>query len=94
MRSSFLAISRGWLYDSSKELISMSWMKYTFPGMLLWTFLYRPSWSDWWGANRITTYFVDVLSFTSITLFFSIISIVALNLFWYRINLMHRIYFL
>ena len=73
--SIFLAISHRWLWKEGKEPITFLWMKYTFPGMLLWTFIDRSSWSTSWGANRITTYFVDPLSFGSLTLLFSLLSI-------------------
>jgi O-antigen ligase len=88
----FLAISFGWLYRNGKEHITFLWVKYTFPGMLLWTFIDRPSWSTSWGANRITTYFVDALTFGSLTLLFSLLSITALNFFWQKLSVSHRIF--
>jgi hypothetical protein len=81
----FLAISHGWLWKEGKNPITFLWVKYTFPGMLLWTFIDRPSWSTAWGANRITTYFVDALTFGSLTLLFSLLSIAALNFFWQKL---------
>ena len=88
----FLAISYGWLFIEGKDPITFLWVKYTFPGMLLWTFIDRPSWSTSWGANRITTYFVDPLSFGSLTLLFSLSSIAALNFFWQKLTVTHRIF--
>ena len=86
----FLAISFGWLYRNGKDPITFLWMKYTFPGMLLWTFIDRSSWSTW-GGNRITTYFVDALAFGSLSLLFSLLSIAALNFFWKKLSVIHRI---
>ena len=88
----FLAISFGWLYRNGKDPITFLWVKYTFPGMLLWTFIYRPGWSTSWGANRITTYFVDALTFGSLTLLFSLLSIAALNFFWQKLSVIYRIF--
>ena len=90
----FLAISHGWLYREGEDPITFLWVKYTYPGMLLWTFIYRPSWSSSWGSNKITTYFVDVLTFGSLTLLFSLISIASLNFFWQKLSLSHRIFML
>ena len=87
----FLAISFGWLFRESKGPIIFLWVKFTFPGMLLWTFIDRPSWSTSWAANRITTYFVDPLTFGSLTLLFSLLSIAALNFFWQKLSVIHRI---
>jgi len=90
----FLAMSFGWLYREGKDPITFLWMKYTFPGMLLWTFIDRPSWSTAWGANRITTYFVDPLTFGSLTLLFSLLSIATLTFFWQKLSVTHRIFVL
>ena len=87
----FLAISHRWLWKEGHEPITFLWMKYTFPAMLLWTFIDRPSWSTSWGANRITTYFVDALTFGSLTLLFSLLSIAALNFFWQKLSFAHRV---
>ena len=88
----FLAISFGWLFREGKDPITFLWVKYTFPGMLLWTFIDRPSWSTSWGANRITTYFVDALTFGSLTLLFSLLSIASLNFFWQKLSVIPRIF--
>jgi O-antigen ligase len=88
----FLAISFGWLYREDKDPITFLWMKYTFPGVLLWTFIDRPSWSTSWGADRITTYFVDVLSFGSLSLLFSLLSVASLSFFWQRLSFTLRIF--
>jgi O-antigen ligase len=87
-----LAISFGWLNRNGKDPITFLWVKYTFPVMMLWTFIYRPSWSTSWGANRITTYFVDPLTFGSLTLLFSLLSIAALSFFWQKLRFTHRIF--
>ena len=87
----FLAISHRWLWKEGHEPITFLWMKYTFPGMLLWTFIDRTSWSTSWGANRISTYFVDPLTFGSLTLLFSLLSIAALTFFWQKFSVFHRI---
>jgi O-antigen ligase len=87
----FLAISHGWLTREGKDPITFLWVKYTFPGMLLWTFIDRPSWSTNWGENRITTYFVDPLTFGSLTLLFSLLSVASLNFFWQKLSVIHRI---
>ena len=88
----FLAISFGWLHRNGKDQITFLWVKFTFPGVLLCTFINRPSWSTSWGANRITTYFVDPLTFGSLTLLFSLLSIAALNFFWQKLIVIHRIF--
>jgi len=90
----FLAISRGWLNIGCKEPITSLWMKYAFPAMLLWTFINRHSWSTSWGANRITTYFVDPLSFGNLTLLFSLLSIAAMNFYWQKLDITARIFIL
>jgi O-antigen ligase len=86
----FLAISLGWLYKDGAQPITFLWMKYCFPLTLIWTFTYRPSWTTNWGAHVITTYFVDVLSFGSLTLLFALLSFAALTFFWSRFNWLNR----
>ena len=86
----FLAISRGWLYKDGAQPITFLWMKYFFPLTLIWTFTYRPSWKTNWGAHVITTYFVDVLSFGSLTLLFALLSFAALTFFWSRLSWLNR----
>ena len=96
----FLAISFGWLYREGKEPITFLWMKFSFPAALIWTLLYKPSWTtlrppgEAWGLNRITTYFVDALSFGSLTLLFSLLSVAALNFFWHKLTITNRIFVL
>ena len=85
-----LAISRGWLFKDGAQPITFLWMKYCFPLTLIWTFTYRPSWTTNWGAHVITTYFVDVLSFGSITLLFALLSFAALTFFWPRLSWLSR----
>jgi len=85
-----LAISRGWLHKDGAQLITFLWMKYCFPLTLIWTFTYRPSWTTNWGAHVITTYFVDVLSFGSLTLLFALLSFAALTFFWPRLSWLSR----
>ena len=87
----FLAISFGWLYRNGKDPITFLWVKYTFPAMLLWTFFDRSSWTTSWGANLITTYFVDPLTFGSLTLLFSLLSVASLSFFWQKLSVIHRI---
>ena len=86
----FLAISKGWLNIKGKDPITFLWMKYCFPLTLIWTFAYRPSWTTNWGAHVITTYFVDVLSFGSLTLLFALLSFAALTFFWPRLSWLNR----
>jgi O-antigen ligase len=92
----FLAISFGWLYIEGKEPITFLWMKFSFPAALIWTLLYKPSWTTLRppGLNRITTYFVDALSFGSLTLLFSLLSVAALNFFWHKSSITNRIFVL
>jgi len=85
-----LAISRGWLYKDGAQPITFLWVKYCFPLTLIWTFTYRPSWTMNWGAHVITTYFVDVLSFGSLTLLFTLLSFAALTFFWPRLSWLNR----
>jgi O-antigen ligase len=87
----FWAVSLGWLYKQGKESITFLWMKFCFPLTLLWTFIYRPSWSTNWGNHVITTYFVDNLSFGSLTLLFALLSFIALTFFWSRLSLLSRL---
>jgi hypothetical protein len=86
----FWAISRGWLSIEGKDPITFLWMKYCFPLTLIWTFTYRPSWTTNWGAHVITTYFVDVLSFGSLTLLIALLSFAALTFFWPRLSWLNR----
>ena len=86
----FWAISRGWLYKDGAQPITFLWMKYCFPLTLIWTFTYRPSWITNWGTPQITTYFVDVLSFGSLTLLFALLIFAALTFFWSRMNWLSR----
>ena len=89
----FLAISRGWLFKEGRDPITFLWMKYSLPFSLLWTLLYRPSWSpSWLGENRITTYFVDVLSFGSLTFLFSLMSFASLTFFLHKLIFIHRLF--
>ncbi len=94
----FWAISLGWLHKEGKEPITFLWMKFSFHAALIWTLLYKPSWTtmrlpgEAWGLNRITTYFVDALSFGSLTLLFSLLSIYSLNFFWHKLSITHRIF--
>ncbi len=96
----FLAISFGWLFKEGKDPITFIWMKFSFPAALIWTLLYKPSWTtlrppgDVWGRNRITTYFVDALSFGSLTLLFSLLSVAALNFFWHKLSISNRVFVL
>jgi len=87
----FLAISHGWLGKEGKEPITFLWMKYCFPLTLIWTFTYRPSWTERWGSHVISTYFVDLLSFGSLTLVFTLLSFAALSFFWNRMHWMVRL---
>jgi len=94
----FLAVSNGWLSNINKEPILFIWMKYSFPSLLFFTFLFKPSWTsmrsinDVWGRDRITTYFVDALSFGSLTLLIGLISIATLIIFWNNTKLYVKIY--
>ena len=90
----FLAISLGWLYREGKEPISFLWMKFTFPGMLLCILIVRSGWFSSWGAIRITTNFVDPLTFGSLTLLFSLLSLASLSFFWQKLYFTHRIFLL
>jgi len=96
----FLAHSFGWLNRKDKEPIAFFWMKFSFPAALIWTFLYKSSWTSMrlpgevWGLNRITTYFVDALSFGSFTLLFSLLSIAALSFFWSILSITNRVFIL
>ena len=86
----FLAISLGWFYTDGKEPITFLWMRYSFPLALIWTFVDRPSWRYTW-SQHITTYFVDSLSFGSLTLLFALLSFAALSFFWNRTHWMTRL---
>ena len=58
----------------------MRWMALAFPLTVIVTVLNRWSWTDAWGADRIVTYFVDPLSFSSLSLVLALSSLVALSL--------------
>jgi len=88
----FLAISNGWLYKEGGDPITFLWMKYSLPISLVWTILCRPSWTNSWGSDKITTYFVDPLSFGSLTLFFSLMTFASLTFFWHKLSLAHRVF--
>jgi len=91
----FFAISRGWLSSKKSEPITFIWVKYIFPLTLIFTFFYKPSWSTKWAHttnNLITTYFIDVLSFGSITLLFSLLIFAALSFYWGSFNLISRLF--
>ena len=88
----FCAISRGWLSIVGKEPITFLWVKYTFPSMLLFTFLFRPSWSTHWGVNRVTTYFVDALTFGNLTLLFSMLCFATITALGNRLTFLERVF--
>ena len=96
----FLAVSRGWLYREDKQTITFLWATFSFPATLIWTFLYKPSWTtmrlpdDIWGLNRITSYFVDALSFGSLTLLFSLMSFASITFFWHKLRPTHCVFIL
>ena len=84
----FLAISFGWLSNNINEgesCITTIWGKYILPLTIIWTFLYRPSWTNNWG-NRVTTYFVDPLSFGSLTLLLSFLVFYTLSTYFTKLN--------
>jgi O-antigen ligase len=83
----FTAISKGWLSSKHQEPISFSLVKYSLPLTIICTFLYRPSWTDLHGDKVITTYFVDVLTFGSINLLLTLITIFTLTIFYKKISL-------
>jgi len=88
----FLAISFGWGNNNTSENLAIVWIKFTIPGLLLSTLVNYPSWSymrsisEAWGKSRITTYFVDALTFGSYTLLFGFISITVLIFYWNKKN--------
>ena len=75
-----LAVSRGWLHPAGAAPIPQIWMAIIFPLTLIGTLLNRRAWTDAWGADRIVTYFVDPLSFSSLTLVLALLSLVALSM--------------
>lgn len=76
----FLAVSRGWLNPPAQASIFEVWLSYSFPICLIGTLLVPWSWTEAWGSDRITTYFVDPLSLSSLTLALALMSLVALPL--------------
>lgn len=80
----FLAVSFGWTNSNAKHPITFVWVKYSFPIGLIFTLIYKPSWTNNWGPHVITTYFVDPLSFGTLTLFFSLLAFTTLSFFWYQ----------
>lgn len=81
----FLAISLGWLSKNGDYFITCIWGKYVLPLTIIWTFLFRPSWSNNWGT-RITTYFVDPLSFGSLTLLLTFMVFYTINIYFTKLN--------
>jgi len=84
----FVAISFGWLSNDGNKgeyCITNIWGIYILPLTIIWTFLYKPSWSNNWGT-RATTYFVDPLSFGSLTLLMSVLVFYTLNTYFTKIN--------
>lgn len=79
----FLAVSRGWLSSPEKTRIPELWLKWVFPLTLLWTLADTPSWTTDWGAERIVTYFVDPLSFGSLSLLLALLCLCATSLTWH-----------
>ena len=75
-----LAVSHGWLHPAGATPVPHRWMAMVFPLALIGTLLNRWSWTDAWGAERIVTYFVDPLSFSSLTLVLALLSLIALTL--------------
>jgi len=74
----FLAVSRGWLNPPAQASIFEVWLSYSFPLCLIGTLLVPWSWTEAWGAHRMTTYFVDPLSLSSLTLALALMSLIAL----------------
>jgi len=88
----FLLILLDRLNTSNSGLsISQFWVQYAFPLVLLWTFIYRPSWTSNWG-DRVTTYFIDPLSFGSFISLFTIITIFSLSFYWVTLNYTKKLF--
>jgi O-antigen ligase len=87
----FYAIASGWLQAGNPTSITKIWATTIIPICLLWTLLFKPAWTDAWGAERIVTYFVDPLSFGSICLVFALISFSSLTYHWGSIRWPYRI---
>lgn len=87
----FLAISKGWLQDKERTSIFKTWTLYIFPLCLIWTFLDRPAWTKSWGDSVVTTYFVDPLTFGSLCLLFTLMTISSLTFYWNKISVLNKL---
>jgi O-antigen ligase len=87
----FMAFSSGWKYNPSKYPISLFWIKYSFPSILLFTLINTSSWTNNWG-DRLTTYFIDPLTFGSYCSLFTLITFISLTVFWKKLEIYKKIY--
>jgi len=91
----FLAISNGWL--TNKYSITYMWSKYIFPFSILITFvsiLLKYDIVTVTSSSRISTYFVDPISFGSLVLLMSFNSIIHYSLFHHKYNYIYKIFIL
>jgi O-antigen ligase len=87
----FLSIANGWSIQSKKSIFHF-WTHYVFPGCLILTFLYRPAWTQSWGETIVTTYFVDPLTFGSLCLLLTIITLTTISFYWKTLPAVHRLF--
>ena len=75
----FLAVSAGWLHRRDASPITAKWMAVVLPLTLVWTCCHRVIWPNVsWGPDRLTTSFVDPLTFGSLCLMFALLSLAGL----------------
>jgi O-antigen ligase len=86
----FLSISNGWLINNKQ--IVYKWMVYYFPMSIIVTIIFQNTWTVSWGDYRITTYFVDPLSFCSLTLFATIVTF--FSFLYFKNNILKIIHFI
>lgn len=87
----FVALCKGWLSRPARPSVSELWLRYSFPACMIWTLVDRPAWTSAWGSDRITTYFVDPLSFGSLCLLIAVLSLVGLSFYWSRMSVGERL---
>jgi len=89
----YLAISQGWLINSSKETVTETWFKFTIPIAIITTLICRTYFpAKNWGEYR-TTYFVDPLSFCNYTLLFAFIGTIALGHYFKKLSTVHKLFY-
>ena len=78
----FISVVRGWLCVGTTS-ITEYWARFSLPLSAIFTVSTYIFWVNNWGSGRLTTYFVDPLTFASFGILFLIISIYS-YIFYYQ----------